>query len=112
MLAPKKATLQGNPSHVMPSELIDKCINSKIWVVMKGDKELVKFAPPSADLHCCPPLCNGSTRGHCVGCGYSIQVSHECNAYMGSQIPAWAGQTCLPACVLLTHEGLACRWGH
>lgn len=41
MLAPKKATLQGNPSHVMPSELIDKCINSKIWVIMKGDKELV-----------------------------------------------------------------------
>ena len=25
----------------MPSELIDRCIGSKIWVVMKGDKELV-----------------------------------------------------------------------
>ena len=25
----------------MPSELIDKCIGSRIWVVMKGDKELV-----------------------------------------------------------------------
>ena len=45
MLAPKKATLQGNPSHVMPSELIDKCINSKIWVIMKGDKELVTTYP-------------------------------------------------------------------
>jgi U6 snRNA-associated Sm-like protein LSm5 len=30
-----------NPSHLMPSELIDRCIGSKIWVIMKGDKELV-----------------------------------------------------------------------
>ena len=51
MLAPKKATLQGNPSHVMPSELIDKCINSKIWVIMKGDKELVTTCPHHPDLH-------------------------------------------------------------
>jgi U6 snRNA-associated Sm-like protein LSm5 len=41
MIAPKKAAIQGNKSHLMPSELIDKCINSKIWVIMKGDKELV-----------------------------------------------------------------------
>jgi len=41
MIAPKKASFQGNPSHLMPSELIDRCINSKIWVIMKGDKELV-----------------------------------------------------------------------
>ena len=41
MIAPKKTQVQGNPSHLMPSELIDKCIGSKIWVVMKGDKELV-----------------------------------------------------------------------
>ena len=46
MLAPKKTTFQGNPSHVMPSELIDKCINSKIWVIMKGDKELVRALRP------------------------------------------------------------------
>ncbi|CAI7907540.1 unnamed protein product [Closterium sp. NIES-54] len=25
----------------MPTELIDRCIGSKIWVIMKGDKELV-----------------------------------------------------------------------
>jgi len=25
----------------MPSELIDRCIGSQIWVIMKGDKELV-----------------------------------------------------------------------
>lgn len=30
----------------MPSELIDKCINSKIWVIMKGDKELVRALLP------------------------------------------------------------------
>ncbi|CAI7809076.1 unnamed protein product [Closterium sp. NIES-53] len=30
-----------NPSHLMPTELIDRCIGSKIWVIMKGDKELV-----------------------------------------------------------------------
>ncbi|KAG6670931.1 hypothetical protein I3843_Q027700 [Carya illinoinensis] len=26
---------------LLPSELIDRCIGSKIWVIMKGDKELV-----------------------------------------------------------------------
>lgn len=41
MIATKKVNYQGNPSHLMPSELIDRCIGSKIWVVMKGDKELV-----------------------------------------------------------------------
>lgn len=41
MIAPKKANLQGNPSHLLPSELIDRCIGSRIWVVMKGDKEIV-----------------------------------------------------------------------
>jgi len=25
----------------LPLELIDKCIGSKIWIIMKGDKELV-----------------------------------------------------------------------
>ena len=29
-----------NQSSVLPLELIDKCIGSKIWVIMKGDKEL------------------------------------------------------------------------
>jgi len=42
MIAPKKANVAGtNPSHLMPPELIDRCIGSQIWVVMKGDKELV-----------------------------------------------------------------------
>lgn len=31
----------GNPSHLLPSELIDRCVGSKIWVIMRGDKELV-----------------------------------------------------------------------
>lgn len=26
---------------VMPLELIDKCIGSRIWIIMKGDKEIV-----------------------------------------------------------------------
>ncbi len=30
----------GNPSNILPSELIDRCIGSKIWVIMKNDKEL------------------------------------------------------------------------
>ena len=41
MIHPKGKTLQNNPSHLLPSELIDKCIGSKIWVIMKGDKEIV-----------------------------------------------------------------------
>ncbi|KAF3560768.1 hypothetical protein DY000_02011141 [Brassica cretica] len=30
-----------NLSQLLPSELIDRCIGSKIRVIMKGDKELV-----------------------------------------------------------------------
>ena len=42
MIAPKKgAGGPPNPSHLLPSELIDRCIGSRIWVVMKGTKELV-----------------------------------------------------------------------
>mmetsp|Transcript_4818 Transcript_4818/g.7304 ORF Transcript_4818/g.7304 Transcript_4818/m.7304 type:complete len:85 (-) Transcript_4818:23-277(-) len=26
---------------IMPLELIDKCIGSRLWIIMKGDKELV-----------------------------------------------------------------------
>ena len=28
-------------SQVLPLELIDKCIGSRMWVIMRGDKELV-----------------------------------------------------------------------
>ncbi|KAK7319839.1 hypothetical protein RJT34_04567 [Clitoria ternatea] len=34
-------SMANNPSQLLPSELIDRCIGSKIWVIMKGDKELV-----------------------------------------------------------------------
>ena len=37
MIAPKRFA---NPSQILPSELIDRCIGSKVWVVMRGDKEL------------------------------------------------------------------------
>ncbi|KAM1659369.1 hypothetical protein COP2_002514 [Malus domestica] len=30
-----------NPSQLLPSELINRCIGSKMWVIMKGDEELV-----------------------------------------------------------------------
>ncbi|KAL9262592.1 Sm-like protein [Drosera capensis] len=33
--------MASNPSQLLPSELIDRCVGSKIWVIMKGDKELV-----------------------------------------------------------------------
>jgi U6 snRNA-associated Sm-like protein LSm5 len=41
MIAPKKTAFQGNPSQILPSELMDRCVGSKIWVVMRGEKELV-----------------------------------------------------------------------
>lgn len=41
MIAPKKGGMQANPSQLLPSELIDRCIGSKVWVIMKGDKEIV-----------------------------------------------------------------------
>lgn len=30
-----------NVSHLLPAELIDRCIGSKVWIIMNGDKELV-----------------------------------------------------------------------
>mmetsp|Transcript_5780 Transcript_5780/g.9226 ORF Transcript_5780/g.9226 Transcript_5780/m.9226 type:complete len:98 (-) Transcript_5780:130-423(-) len=34
------ATISAAPSY-LPLALIDKCIGSRIWVIMKGDKEIV-----------------------------------------------------------------------
>eukprot|EP00427_Karlodinium_veneficum_P052579 CAMPEP_0169369718 /NCGR_PEP_ID=MMETSP1017-20121227/34952_1 /TAXON_ID=342587 /ORGANISM="Karlodinium micrum, Strain CCMP2283" /LENGTH=96 /DNA_ID=CAMNT_0009468045 /DNA_START=70 /DNA_END=360 /DNA_ORIENTATION=+ len=34
------ASLSAGPSY-LPLALIDKCIGSRIWVIMKGDKEIV-----------------------------------------------------------------------
>mmetsp|Transcript_17168 Transcript_17168/g.22652 ORF Transcript_17168/g.22652 Transcript_17168/m.22652 type:complete len:85 (-) Transcript_17168:237-491(-) len=28
-------------ARLLPLELIDKCVGSRIWIIMKGDKELV-----------------------------------------------------------------------
>ena len=33
-----------NPSTLLPLELVDKCIGSKLWVIMKGQFSLVGFA--------------------------------------------------------------------
>lgn len=38
--AGKQVQYGGNPSHIMPAELMDRCIGSSIWVLMKGDKEI------------------------------------------------------------------------
>lgn len=40
-MAPKKAAYPGNTSHLLPSELVDRCVGSKIWILMKGDREIV-----------------------------------------------------------------------
>eukprot|EP01024_Parvocaulis_polyphysoides_P006577 TRINITY_DN11788_c0_g1_i2.p1 TRINITY_DN11788_c0_g1~~TRINITY_DN11788_c0_g1_i2.p1 ORF type:complete len:112 (+),score=10.84 TRINITY_DN11788_c0_g1_i2:48-338(+) len=41
MIVPKKGYQPGNPSTILPSELLDKCIGCKIWVIMKGEREFV-----------------------------------------------------------------------
>ena len=40
MALPTKA-MATNPSQLLPSELVDKCVGSRIWVIMKGEKEMV-----------------------------------------------------------------------
>jgi len=40
MVPPKKAQ-PGNTSRLMPSELMDKCVGQRMWVLMKGDREFV-----------------------------------------------------------------------
>ena len=37
LLAPRGRDM----TSILPLELIDKCIGSKMWVIMKGDKEIV-----------------------------------------------------------------------
>jgi small nuclear ribonucleoprotein (snRNP)-like protein len=41
MLAPRKGVPAGNTSLILPTELLDRCVGSRIWVLMKNDKELV-----------------------------------------------------------------------
>ena len=40
-MAARKGPPAPNPSQLLPSELIDRCIGSKMWVIMKGDKEII-----------------------------------------------------------------------
>jgi U6 snRNA-associated Sm-like protein LSm5 len=40
MALPTKQTTPSNPSILLPSELVDKCVNEKVWIIMKsGHKE-------------------------------------------------------------------------
>jgi hypothetical protein len=36
---------QNMASQLLPLELIDKCVGSRIWVIMKGDKGMLHIAP-------------------------------------------------------------------
>lgn len=40
LVAPRKTDFAKNPSKLLPSELISRCVGSRLLVVMKGDKEL------------------------------------------------------------------------
>jgi hypothetical protein len=33
---PNKGKGPANPSHLMPTELIDRCIGSRLWIILKG----------------------------------------------------------------------------
>ena len=37
---PTKA-MATNPSQLLPAELVDRCVGSRIWIIMKSDKEMV-----------------------------------------------------------------------
>ena len=39
--AKKGAPSAPNPSHLLPSEVMDKCIGSKLWVILRNERELV-----------------------------------------------------------------------
>ena len=39
--ATARSPLSAPMTSILPLELIDKCIGSKMWVIMKGDKEIV-----------------------------------------------------------------------
>ena len=38
---PRDGSLTPRPGPLVCAELIDKCIGSRMWVIMRGDKELV-----------------------------------------------------------------------
>ena len=42
MVAPRKAGAgtPANPSHLLPSELLDRCVGARLWVLLKGDREV------------------------------------------------------------------------
>ena len=43
-------TSQNMASQLLPLELIDKCVGSRIWVIMKGDKGASDLAPEYPNL--------------------------------------------------------------
>lgn len=77
MIAPKKQSLQGNPSQILPSELIDRCIGSRVWVVMRGDKELEGTLRRGAGRGG-QPAASGAGGGTC--CNVDRLAGHSCAA--------------------------------
>lgn len=61
MIAQKKSSLAGNASHVLPLELMDRCIGSKVWILMRGDKELVGTLRYKGLLGCGTRFARGGT---------------------------------------------------
>jgi len=41
LVAPKRADISKNPSRLLPSGPIRRCVGSRIWAVMKDSTELV-----------------------------------------------------------------------
>jgi len=39
MSLPKQGGVS-NPSRIFPSELVDKCVGKRVWVILRGDREL------------------------------------------------------------------------
>ncbi|KAH1250426.1 Sm-like protein LSM5 [Glycine max] len=80
--------MANNPSQLLPSELIDRCIGSKIWVIMKGDKELV-----------------GTLRGFDV---YVNMVLEDVTEYGAWRTLSYLGMICTSFCLCdneITAEG-------
>jgi U6 snRNA-associated Sm-like protein LSm5 len=38
---PRRGPAAHNPSKILPQELMAKCIDQRVWIIMKNDRELV-----------------------------------------------------------------------
>jgi hypothetical protein len=61
--------LGGNPSHLLPSELVDKCVGSRIWVRARAPT-LLRGRPPRAPRA-------GATRAGAASCRRPARTARE-----------------------------------